>query len=393
MIINDTYEIGITVESVDLDIDARNFSLSIHDSIYSIYNTASLYIKDMTGLFKESLLSCEGNDYEIYFASLLHDQIKLKAKYTVESDETLSQLIQGSLSNELQINFVSGFYNTQEVLNKAHVGKLSDITKKITSPYYNEKLDIDSVDCNTTWYQIDCDQKTFLEETVLENAYSKSNKEFPFFMFGTCDGYFNFKNIKSLTDKGAVTTLVYDLPNQDTFNESYITELKPFKTGSYKTKHLRNRQIITRDIETGEYNDQFKTIKDNMIFGSKVPIVGKIATVTDYEYFNLEQKTIGEKEALKGRILQKGRREFFIDRFLITTLFNPTLMSGKVVDLALYVPTGSGSKEIALYQSGNYLIEDCTHTWDSKTQSATTTIIIGRKSCTIPNTKLIGKLI
>lgn len=393
MIVNDFLEIGLKIGADEIDIDPINFSLSIHDSIHSFYNTASLIIKDITGLYKETLLSCEGNVYEIFMASRLHDKVKLKSKFVVTKDEVQESLAQGVLAGQLKIDLVGAFYDEQTIESKAYKSSLSDITKECAEGYYKENLNIDEVGCKSIWYQLSTNVKDFLEDVVLKNAYDKSNDGFPFFMYTSNDGSFNFKNIKKLFEKGSVATLTLSTNSQESFSEVSIIDIKQFKTGSEISKKFRNKEYTLRNRETGEYTKKNRDIKKNLIESTKVPIVGDISKVTDYEHYGFTKKKASENDALKGRLIQTNRKEFFIDRHIITTHFNPTLNSGAIVDLALYIPSGENSGEIALYQSGNYIIEDCVHSWDHTTQGATTTIIVGRKSSSIPAFKLTGKLI
>lgn len=392
MTTNEGYIISIKIEDEETDFDPNNFSLSLHDSIYSIYNDAEIIFDDITGFFRETLLSSEGVKYNILLSNKIHDNILPSCDYIVESDECLENLQFGVLSNKIKIRFINNYYSKQNIENKAYKGSISSVINNVLQNDF-EKKDVQNCDCNTIWYRIASDQKTFLEKILLKNAYSKSIGDFPFFMFTTFDGKFNFKNIKTLLDKKPIASLEYNPQNRNTFNENSILDCKPFKTGSLNLKKYYLRKNVIRNYETGKFTEENVAIKDNQTNGLKIPILGTNNKITKYDYYNLSQKINGEKEALKGRIVQNNRMEFFVDRLIITVPFNPMLKSGEMVDLNLSIISSKNTSEPSLYQSGKYLIEDCVHTWSNASKNATTRLVVGRKSCIIPNFKLSQRLI
>lgn len=392
MTINNGYNLSIKIENEQTDFDQNNYSLMLHDSIHSIYNNAEIIFDDITGFLRETLLTNQGVKYDIAMTSEVHNDVSPSCEYSVEADECVENLQNGVMSNKIKIKLVNYFFEKQIVENRAYQGTISSIINKVLKNDFLKK-DIQECGSNSIWYQIACDQKTFLESTLLKNSYSKATDGFPFFMFITFDGVFNFKNLKTMFDKKPVAKLLFNPQSKDTFNENSIIDCKPFKTGSLKLKKYYLRNNVYRNYKTGQYVKAKVSIKDNIIKHLKLPIIGTNDNVTKYTYYNLSQKTVGEQEALKGRIIQENKMEFFIDRLMIIVPFSPLLKSGETVDLDLALTYQNNSTEPALYQSGLYLIEDCVHYWDNKSKTATTTLIVFRKSCAIPNFKLSARLI
>ena len=111
-----------------------------------------------------------------------------------------------------------------------------------------------------------------------------------------------------------------------------------------------------------------------------IPIISDNDYTTDYEYYNFNFEESAEVEALKARKYFKDRPTYSIQKYLVTTEFNPNLYSGLNIYLKIAVASNTKNYEYSPYQSGNYIIEDCIHTWnENNSKKGHTYLVVSRK--------------
>lgn len=394
MIFNDYYNIDIYLNEENRQLEPQNFIFSIHDSIHALYSNAKLKIKDPTGYLRESLLFEEGNTFKISYSIKAFEDIILKSSYTTTHDDADKIVVQGILSGDTTISLVHEFYTKQIVENKAYNDRISSIVDKLTD-YQFTKKNINDTGSKSIWYQLRSDQKTFITDVLLPNAFSNNANKTPFFCFIDCANEFNFRNYKSMIETSPVCTLTFNTidPKKTSFYSIY--DIKPFRVGSLVTKKLRNRNIVTRDKDTGSFIQKSATLKElpeNMFGGYTIPLIGDLSIQTNYQYYSFTQKTNGEKEALQARIIYDEKEGFFLEKFIITTAFNPKLKSGLTVNLEIGIAS-KNNNEKSLYQSGKYLIEDCIHNWNGEERRGSTELIVSRKFIKAQDNLLSKKLV
>jgi len=388
MIYNNYYDISLFYNGNELvDLDAKNYSFSIHSSIFNFFSNAQIKVKDISGLLREYMFSVEGGLFKIKLG--VKDDNYLESSYVVVSDSDINE-VSGILSGNLQINLMHEYYNYQNIENSAYTGRISDIINNdIASDYKFSKVNINDTGSTSTWYRLGMNQKNFIEQVLLPNTYSNNSYNSPFFCFIDLDNSFNFRNYKFLYKNSSGITLNYQPIKQEEMSITTILDIKPFRDSSLKTKYLRNRTVVTRDYLTGDYIEESHTIVDNPSNKDstlKVPIINDKNFVTDYSYFSFTQQDEGDTEALKARILYKEKEGFSLEKFVITTLFNPNIKAGIAIDINVSVASEDNTLEYGLFQSGSYLVEDCIHAWEGLgNRKAYTTIIVSRKFATIPN--------
>ena len=388
MIFNNYYDLSLYFNGHELsDIDPESYSFSVHDSIKSFYSSASLQIVDPSGIFHESLFDCEGNIFKIHYG--INKSTSFESNYVVINNETPDIMRTGLLSGHLNINMLHEFYDYQVVENNAYKGRISDIVSKLVSTYPFGSIDKNDTGSDSIWYQMSMTQKDFVEKVLIPNAYSSNANNSPFACFITTDNKFNFRNYYWLLNNKKNITLVYKPRTQDDTSLTSIIDIKPFRKGSKYSKIARYREIVTRDYTTGSYSKEYSSITDNptvKLGNLKVPIVcPNNKKVTNYEYYSFTKKENGESESLKARKNYIDINSYDLDKLLITTLFNPDLHSGMVITINASVARDTGI-EYGLSQSGQYLIEDCIHSWDGiSTRKGITTLVVSRKFMSVPN--------
>ena len=382
MIHNDLYYFDLKINGQTINVLENDLDFQIHDSVNCFYNNAILNFNDVSGSLREFLLFSEGVEYELSFG--FKDNF-LRCKYTVDSDDTKEQTKLGTISLPTKLSLVNSFFKKEEIKSEAYNKKISEIVSDIFSSE-NFKKNIETTSSKAIWYRPLQTQKEFIEMLCKKaNPYGENT---PYYCFFNCDNSFNFVSYENMLNQQEVTTL-YQFPQADSgINLSTVYEIKEFKQGSLKTKPYWNRRVFSRDVSTGEYKETICKMSDYPKKSNySIPIIFDNRTITGYiDTGNEEDKTYNTAMINYGL-----KNTFFLERFVVTTIFNPNLMSGKKINLETKYSPNLVDLEKANYISGEYLIEDCIHIWDNKARRATTQIIIGRKFAKIPSDYKIKK--
>jgi hypothetical protein len=386
MIANNYYTIDLAFQGIEQTIDPNNISFSLHESLWQMYSNATLQIKDISGILHEYMLDIEGGIFTIQYG--VKDGTTIKSNYVVISNETPDNATTGLLSGTLNMSLLHEYYNYQTVLSKAYSGRISAIVKNVLSDYNFSSIVMNDTGSNSIWYRMKQSQKDFIEQVLLPNAYSTNAEYTPYFAYITTDNNFNFRNYKEFLDKKYTFELTYKPNKKDNTTLETILDIKPFRNGSFKTKFARNRTIITRDYSNGSFTSEtdlitkYPTTKRSSY---KVPIIGDSSLITDYTYYNFTQEEQGEKEALEARKRFDERESYFLDKLLITTMFNPDIHVGQILSIKVSTVSDKGNVEYGLSQSGNYVVEDCVHSWEGLTaRKGYTYLIVSRKFMETP---------
>lgn len=382
MIYREYYELDLKINDISLEFSPQELNFSIHDSIHNVFSSANIYINDTSGLMREFLFFNEGNKYSLTFG--IKDLTTLNSDYIVESNESQDIITQGILSCKYKLNLLHNWYSYQEITNKAYTNRISLIVRELIQNYRFKSIIMNDTSNNTTWYQLGMNQKDFIEKVLLQNAYSFNMDGTTFVCFIDVDNNFQFRNIKSLFDSNPVAELVYAPQIKDNYSINVIQTIKPFSEGLLQTKKTLNRTVVYRDLQTGEISTDDDDIMTHPINSklpnSKLPILGNNNLKTDYKYYSWKYTNLGEKDSFQSRIYRDQYKGYFLDKFIIMVPFNPLLKSGSIVKLNLSYLNDKNQPEYGLYQSGNYLIEDCIHTWNANKQKiGTTELIVSRK--------------
>lgn len=389
MIYNDYYNIDFLLNKKSLQITSSDVVFSIHDSIHSFYPTATVLFNDITGSVREYLLPIEGNIFTIIYGTELNSK-SISCNYVSNKSETPQSMSNGLLNGRITQRLTHEYNFYEETINKAYAGKISTIVSSTISDYTFSKKNIDATGSESTWYRLTSTQKDFIENVLIPNSYSDNSNNTPYFCFITVDNIFNYVHYYTLTTKSSIATLYYAPIKQSSIDINAILDIKPFNNCSnYK---LRNRKVLTRSPSDGTFTTTVKKITDcpsNNPSENKFPVIYNKNLNTSFEYYLFNKTDLGEKEALKARILDEEREGLFTEKFQIITAFNPELKSGENVDLDLNI-MGSTLIEKSLYSSGKYLIEDCIHSWDGSIKKGFTTIIVSRKYAKVPSNYLLS---
>jgi len=390
MIYNQYYNLEVSLNGQALEISPNETYFSMHDSIHNFFSNSTIILNDSFGLMREYMMSIEGTLYDLSYGIENLKNNLLKNSYVTISDETKEVMSNGVLNGKISLNLLHSFYDKQEIQNAAYKKTISNIIDSLIESHFFKEKDIESTQGVTTWYQLGMNQKDFIEKVLIPNAYSDSADKTPFFAFIDNNNVFNFKSYKTMFNSSPVATLNFNPIKKEGSSINSIYDIKPFRTGSLKTKSKRNRTLISRSLQNGSFTKEkdlmssYPGTKEN---GALLPILGNEKVVTDFIYQSYQYTDQGRKESFLGRKIFGQKDSFFLEKFIITLPFNPLLNSGKTVMLNLAILNENRIPEYSLYNSGKYLIEDCIHSWvGGDIKRGSTQIIVSRKYCFIPST-------
>ena len=159
----DYYEINVVINNRTLDSLPTQYSFSMHDSIYQIFNWGMFVIKDSSSVFQEGFASIEGLDFRLEYGT---DEVINSCDYVVQSDNLSRSETKGLLNGEVTVNLVNKWYDSQEIKSKAYRNRISTIVQNLAGNYF-KNLDITTTGARDTWYQPLMTDARFINDMLL----------------------------------------------------------------------------------------------------------------------------------------------------------------------------------------------------------------------------------
>jgi hypothetical protein len=385
----DTYEIEVKLNDALVEAVPTTFSFSMHDSIHNFFSDIIFNFSDISGVLQDLLLFSEGIKLDIKYG--IKDSTILKNTYSIINDELNSTYANDTIGGSSVIKALNRFYDMLEIKSEAYNDRISNVIVDLMDvPGYTfADLTWNDTGNQSIWYRPLMNQKDFIEKILLPNAYSNNAADTPFFAYIDSNNEFNLRNYYSMIS--TTPKEIFELKNvgADSITSTSIIGLKRMKTGSLYNKKLRNRKLYSRNTETGEMEEETDFIY-NYPSGSTNHLPIKKDDL-DSDYFDLlyEETEIGKLESYWGRTISSMKDTFFLERFILTTVFNPNLRAGDLIELRLPIKLQGNSSQLAENMSGFYLVEDSEHIWDGIGKNARSKLIVSRKFLTISNNSLL----
>ena len=112
---------------------------------------------------------------------------------------------------------------------------------------------------------------------------------------------------------------------------------------------------------------------------------------TGYLDLGFSETDPGKVQNQMGLKSSTMKPSMFLDRFIVTTSFNPNFKSGKNIQLNIYI-MGSDEKKSKNF-SGIYTIEQCEHIWNGELRRGFTKMIVGKKYVMLPASYYLSPLL
>ena len=240
MVVDEYFTINTTFNGQSIDLAPQEFSFSMADSIYSLYNYGLFEINDITGLLQEYFGTTEGAELELGFGT---KEILNTSKYIIKRDELSNIEIPGFLSGLVNIKIVNAWYSKQQIKSKAYQSTIATIISQLAQNQGFSSIDIEDTGNYDYWYQMMMTDAKFIQEILLPNAYS-SSAETPFYAYTTSDNVFHLKSLKSMFNTSIVATIEYKAATELNTNQiNLTTNIKRFNQSSDEHRALLKRDI------------------------------------------------------------------------------------------------------------------------------------------------------
>lgn len=384
MTIQDIYDVEIKLFNLTDELDANLISFVAKDSIWSILPELEFTYNDISGIYQDKLAFYEGVPIDLSFG-VSNTIDRVSNKYVIADDSVNEIQSQNTLGGKVTCNCVHEAYDKQEMKNTGYKSNISDIVNRLVAPYQFKMLNIDTTLSDDLWYQIGKSDLQFINDVLLENAYSVSGNDTPFFCFVTSKNEFNFITFDSMLNKNAPIELTYDLTDLRQMDNTYIQSIVSRQTlGSFQTK--KNRKILSyaKSLVDGSYTE---TILDM----TKFPMTpNKTFPVYSFNIENQSYTILGDDDPklknIKARQIYTQKKSMILERMLIVLPLNLNIFAGKTVNLTIKDPDEPTANSLTM--SGKWVVEQSNHVWEGDKASAYTQLVIGRRTLTAPNTLL-----
>lgn len=391
MKILDAYDLSIKINGAEFQAEPSNFSFSIKDSIHSLYPKFILDYNDIGGVWQEYLLNLENMIYDITFG-IQNDF--LSSKFVVIEDDLMQLTNPQLLAGYNNITGLHEYYDYQEIKGTCYKNTITNIINQLISNYNFKSKNVEVTTCNNYWTQPLMTDAEFMTDILLPNTYNKAIKS-PYFLYIDNTNTFNLKSYSTMIKSLPVETYNYNLENiQKPDATTTIIDMKRIKMGSTVHKQFRKRNCLKINQTTGNLIKE-----DDYIYsypsepGKYLPIIKnrEIQAGTGYEYLSYEYNVdeLGLQEAQLGRQINSTKKALSTEKFLITVIFNPKLVSGKMIEINVPSPEKKTNSEKSITYSGKFLIEECEHVWDSNEKIAVSKLVATKKYIDVNKTNFI----
>jgi hypothetical protein len=372
------YELELLIEGKEFEIMPSMYSFTMSDSIYQLYPRMNMSISDDTSLLQEYLATIEGITYEVTFG--LKNNI-IKCPFIIKGDELPENSITGLIGGEVIINFIHEYFSKQNAISKVYDNTISKIIEKLVNKYNFNSKNIDITNSSSKWYQPLITDSKFMLKNLLPFAYSADCGDTPYYLFIDVNNDFYFRSFKTMFETNPVTDLYITSKNINGSNSQSIQRYGRYRPGSDLTYNLRHRVVCQIDDSDGSFSTEDDHLTDYPSNTKQVPIKYTKDNVTSYMWIDKKEDDSAIRNNNKGFKINNMRNAMLLDKIVVELPFNPTLRSGKTINLIL--PYDNDGEESTLLFSGKYLIDRSWHTWDRRNGS--TILSVGRKNANVPN--------
>ena len=363
------------------------------DSIFSFYPYAEVFFRDSSGLIPDRLFFVEGLELATKLGSpeVTDLEGKVSGGYLehtyVWSESQINNIVMSSnISGDVVFLLISKYAYTDIPQSKSFnyenaapltidqmliTDIIADWNLAPTPP--NQKLFISTTtgfpyvnQCNMT--------NRFFIEMLSEFAYSASNATSPFYTFINSNGEFYFMTLQEMLNQPPVMTYKLDITQDMMYNEEYIKSYTilhggmPVNFKNYKKKFynydssgVSSEEAPTTDpvLDIGMASLTKTSANEKLLIRRQN--ISNLGGNSSNEYFGIQDET-NNAEFYKGYKNGKYKNSNLSYRMVIVVQFNPKIVSGKTISIAVQKQTKNN--EWAQEYAGNWLICESKHLFD-----------------------------
>ena len=384
-IYNERYTIGLTVEEKDLDVSPINYSFIIKDSINSLFPTAFITFRDITGQFNEYLTFIDGVKIKINFGNT---KSSINCPFVVMRNSTPEQITPTNAGGIIEIPLIHEYYYNQSKKSLAFNDEISSIVKKKASSFNFNSIDIDSTLNKGLWYQPYITDADFIVNLLLPFSFSNDANSSPYYCFIDINNDFYYKSYKKLyIDAKSIQTL--NLVQNATIETLSDNSIYSFNSTQPAIKDIRdNLHRILFDFDSSNsYEDVQDYVYDYPTSQSEkryIPITWSMDNITYVGELLCDDGNIeNTKNNNKGLQNNSMKKIYSLDRVIVMTNVNTNLRSGKKITINVPTGTDSSKTESSSRYSDDYLIETAYQKWTGSLGK--TILVCSKKNIKLPD--------
>jgi len=367
------YIVGLFVNNSSDTPNPDTFSFIMRDNIYSPFPFVDLFFPDYSGLVLDFGSFTQGIPLNIKFG--IDGKSEMLNVYFKSSCRDTISPIAGTpgLNGNLQINGIhDSYFSNRESPNIAFKEMLvSDAVKKLFPS--ETKFKVEATKGKIESYAFD-DPYFFTQNVLLPQA--TNGKVVPYTFFRNLDNELHFESINCLENAAPVEELMFGDTDGD--NAYYtINSFFPYNENLNKTliNFHADGKILKNDLSFEKTDKSIATdAKD------KIPVVVN-TRITNNHYFYRQFNPKVEYEQLNNAFWANAMRSgFFVDKCMCTLSFNPNLVAGKTIKIAVSILAAEKKTELSETFSGKWLIEQSRHSWDGMNKRGQTQLNLCRSS-------------
>lgn len=375
MIINN-YTIEVTLNNSEArDLDPREVSFSLRDSIFSLYPVGNFSIQDPTGYFLESRAFTEGVPFSITFGL---DGENLTNHYCIHSMENSEPIRPTQLGGAIDFSLIHEAFRHQARPSEAYLAVPSDIITDIF-PAIFEDTEIESTQkvFDKPLYRARLNQEDFIHQILLPNSISSVSNPSPYYCFIDSRNILHFESYLQMIGKSPITTL---FTNDQNKVPRYYQKTFSFAPFTYNmVKHKKFVDISLEYISDEEEPQEKQEMKSLLDF-----------SLTPYPLFQQEEEHMPFFEGvMKEESVERSEAHIHYlqryamnpDKIIVTTPLYTPFCAGTMVS----VDTEYEGGNLSYSYSGDYLIEQSDHVWDGEGQSGYSQFVLGKMNPSYPS--------
>lgn len=367
------FKIGLFINKSSQTPAPNLYSFLLSDNIYKAFPTLELYYPDNSGLFLELGNFTQGVPLNIkYGVAKLSDMLDVDFRTSCRDDTGPTAGTPG-LNGVLKIEGIhNSFYENRKAPNIALKEMLiSDAVKKMFPS--ESKLKVEATKGKIESYAFD-DPYQFTRDVLLPQA--TNGKIRPYCFFRNLLNELHFESIDFLEGNAPSEKLTFaSIEGDNSYNT--LNSFLPFNEGLEKTLvnfHAEGR-VFKNDLSFEEVD---KSIATDAKY--KIPVVTD-TRIHHARYFHRQFNPKVEYAQLNNALWADAMRAgFFVDKALVTLPLHPSLVAGRVIQVAVNVLDQEGKTELSETFSSNWIIEQSRHSWDGTIKQGQTQLILCRSS-------------
>jgi len=393
--IANSYKIKFSIEDFDMNFSLKSLQFNITDSIKNPYPSLSFSLDDSIGVLQNIHAFTQNFKVKIYFGYKDETMEGIENSFII-SDRSLQPNNFENMGGRPNINCIHSLISEENKISKSYKNRISNIVRSLVRDKGFNSININDTGNYNVYYQPMMGDMEFIQKVLLPNAYSTNSNKSPFFCFIDSGNNFNFRNYFSMIKTSPVDTLTLSDSNNKEINNQKVFSIISNTTNINYTRPLYNTSLFYQN-NSGEYEEDNNYIDSYPRQTNKrYPVKNDVKdNITNYRIVgDLKDTDANLRENNLAKVINKNKNSLFLERFTISTLYNPKLKAGKTVTLKIPSVDSKGNKNLSNYYTDTYLIEQSSQIWNGLNLKATTQCIVSRKTINVTkNTKFGNKLL